>query len=83
MTKPVCRQEDIFALSGMSHKLSYTNLSFSLAAFSVYKDTVVAFSAILILGDRCPILQQLNVLVIFKPPNSFFLFSSSGLNTPV
>lgn len=54
MTKPVCRQEDIFALSGMSHKLSYTNLSFSLAAFSVYKDTVVAFSAHSHFGRQMP-----------------------------
>lgn len=82
-TVPVCRKKDIFALSGMSYKLSCTNFSFPLTAFSVYRDTLWLPSLpILILGDRCPILHLLNVLVICKPPKLFFLLSSSDLNTP-
>lgn len=51
---PVCRQEDIFALSGIHTKLSYTNFSFPLAAFSVYRDTVVAFPAHSHFGRQMP-----------------------------
>lgn len=50
----ICRQEDIFALSGVSYKLSYTNFSFPLAAFSVYRDTVGAFSAHFLFGRQMP-----------------------------
>lgn len=54
MTMPVCRQEDIFALSGMSYKWPYTNFSFPLAAFGVYRDTVVAFSTHSHFGRQMP-----------------------------
>lgn len=53
-TVPVCRKKDIFALSGMSYKLSCTNFSFPLTAFSVYRDTVVAFSAHSHFGRQMP-----------------------------
>lgn len=71
---PVCKQEDIFALSGMSYKLSYTNFSFPLATFSVYRDTVVAFSAHSHFGRLMPNFAFIKCSGYFQTSKTFLVF---------
>lgn len=67
MKKVACRQEDIFCFKWhVIQTLSYTNLSFLLGSFQCLQRYRLSSLPVFILGDRCSVFQQLNILVIFK-----------------